>query len=96
MAVRVHLEELSLLNDYISLEEFLDICKQYHIEQEDKALLLSSYLHDIGAFLHFQDDPILENLFILDNQWVTDAVYKVLDDPKVKSRMADLTNLTLQ
>jgi hypothetical protein len=36
-------------------------------------------LHDLGVVLHFQDDPRLESLGILDPQWVTNGVYKILN-----------------
>ena len=56
-----------------------------HIEfDEKKALLLSRYLHDLGVFLHFQDDPLLARTVILQNEWATEAVFRVLDDEAVK------------
>lgn len=80
-AIRKKLEDLNL--DYISLDKYLAICAQHGIEEAPKALILSGYLHDIGVMLHFQDDPILERLVILNNEWGTDAVYKVIDYGKV-------------
>jgi internalin A len=48
--------------------------------------ILSRYLHDLGVFLHFQDDPILARTVILQNEWATEAVFRILDDETVKSR----------
>lgn len=50
-----------------------------------KALHLSRYFHDMGVFLHFQDDPLLGRTVILQNQWTTEAVFRVLDDETVKA-----------
>ena len=51
-----------------------------------KALHLSRYLHDLGVFLHFQDDPLLARTVILQNQWATEAVFRILDDETVKAQ----------
>lgn len=69
--------------NYIDLDKYLHICEQNgFINLKDK-LQLSSYLHDIGVCLHFQEDPILKKIIILKSRWGTDAVYKVLDNNKV-------------
>jgi internalin A len=49
-------------------------------------LHLSRYLHDLGVFLHFQDDPLLARTIILKNQWATEAVFRILDDETVKAQ----------
>ena len=47
---------------------------------------LSRYLHDLGVFLHFQDDPLLARTVILQNQWATEAVFRILDDETIKKK----------
>lgn len=69
--------------DYISYKEFLDICASNDLSNQ-QANHLSSYLHDLGILLHFQEDSILRNIVILKPEWGTDAVYKVLDAPQIK------------
>ncbi|PKF90054.1 hypothetical protein CW306_00510 [Bacillus sp. BA3] len=76
--VRKHLEELSLLENLISFNEYLKVCESYGI-QEGEAKSLSKYLHDLGIILHFHEDVLLKNIVILSPDWGTDAVYKVLD-----------------
>src|SRR4030095_1483196 len=56
-----------------------------------KALHLSQYLHDLGVFLHFQDDPLLARTVILQNQWATEAVYRILNDEPVKKKLGRFT-----
>jgi internalin A len=82
--IRRRLEDLALDSDNISLVEYFRICGEHEIPERERALHLSRYLHDLGIFLHFQDDVALKNLFVLRNTWATDAVYKVLDNEKVK------------
>lgn len=93
--IRRRLEQEALDKDYISLVAYLKICKENLIPERDRALFLSQYLHDLGSFLHFQDDILLKNLFILRNTWATDAVYKVLDNENVKKNYGQFTNTDL-
>jgi internalin A len=71
--------------NYISLEEYVDICEQNGFKGQQDKMQLSGYLHDLGVCLHFQDDPLLRKTVILKPRWGTDAVYKVLDNNRVIS-----------
>jgi GTPase SAR1 family protein len=64
----------------ISRQDYLRICKDNGIGKDEDALVLSQYFHDIGVFLHFQDDELLNKTIFLKPNWATHAVYKVLDD----------------
>ncbi|MBU7586169.1 MAG: TIR domain-containing protein, partial [Nostoc sp. TH1S01] len=69
--------------EYISLEEYLNICQKHGFNNQEYKLQLSGYLHDLGVCLHFQEDDLLRKTVILKPTWGTDAVYKVLDNPHV-------------
>ena len=66
--------------NYISLDEYFSICSKNGFVSTENSLQLSGYLHDIGVFLHFQDNALLNKTVILKPKWGTDAVYKVLDN----------------
>ncbi len=68
--------------NYIQLDEYLSVCKSYSIDYE-QAIHLSNYFHDLGIFLHFQDNDILRNLIFLNPEWATKAVYKIIDTKEV-------------
>jgi len=82
--VRKAIEELAEQKDYISDDEFYEICDFNGIHDYERAKQLSNYFHDLGVFLHFKDGSILERTIILNNTWATNAVYKVLDDKYIK------------
>ena len=69
--------------NYISRQEYYQLCKQYNLTNHEDILYLSSFLHDLGVFLHFQDDSTLKHYVILKPEWATTAVYKVLDNKVV-------------
>lgn len=77
--IRIQLEQEAKEKPYISLEQYIDICKKYLVEREE-ALSLSKYLHDLGIILHYQDDRFLKNIVILYPEWATNALYKILDN----------------
>jgi hypothetical protein len=81
--------------NYISLEEYLDICQKNGFTQLKDKLQLSGYLHDLGVCLHFQEDPLLKKTVILKPQWGTDAVYKVLDNNTVRHNFGKFTRAYL-
>lgn len=72
----------SLENDRrntITLQDYLKICRLNGIKRYEDALVLSQYFHDIGVFLHFQEDSLLMKTIFLKPNWATNAVYKILD-----------------
>ena len=68
---------------FIAKENFISICEGHDINTE-KAKFISQYLHNIGAILHFQNDPILEHLVIIQPEWATDAVYQLIEDATIQ------------
>ena len=63
--------------------------------RKDK-LQLSGYLHDLGACLHFQEDPVLKKTVIINPEWGTGAVYKVLDNNSVIGNLGKFTRSDLE
>ena len=84
--------------NYISLQEYFDICKANGFNRSEDKLLLSRYLHDIGVCLHFQDeeDSRLYETVILKPKWGTDAVYKILDNQQVIDNKGRFTRKDLK
>ena len=71
---------------HISQQEYFQIYSRHMEFDRSRALHLSRYLHDLGVFLHFQDDDLLARTVILQNQWATEAVFRILDDESVKAQ----------
>ena len=94
--VRQALEEDK--RNYISLQEYLDICEEHGFTRYEDKLQLGGYLHDLGICLHFQDeeDSLLCKTVILKPTWGTDAVYKVLDNDQVVNNQGHFTRKDLK
>lgn len=91
--------ELNCIKDvgvfYIMTNRYFSICKKYGMNEE-RALFLSDYFHDLGVFLHFQNDLVLKDTVFLNFEWVTNAVYCVLDNPKIVSNHGFFDNADLE
>lgn len=90
--IRRDLEKLKIAGrNFISKSEYLEICLQ-HYRKEESALKLSEYFHDLGVIMHFQDDVVLKDIVILNHEWITKGVYKVLDDKAVIDQKGHFSN----
>jgi internalin A len=81
--IRRALRRLSAEKPYITLERYLEICADHGLPEEERALALSRYLHILGAMLHYADNKLLKKFVILQNEWATDAAYKILEDEDI-------------
>ena len=70
---------------YISPKELKTILKKHQVKSNDE-MVLTKWLHELGDILYYADDAELNDLVILDAEWVTQAVSKVLVSKKVIQR----------
>jgi len=72
---------------FINEDRFLAICAPFQRQDPTfglaQQLLMSHYFHDIGVYLHFQEDNLKDYIF-LDANWTTKMVYLLLDDAIVR------------
>jgi internalin A len=89
--VKTKLEELGKQSNFITHDKYLDLCAENEVSDETSQRTLIGFLHDLGVVLHFQDDPRLETLGILNPQWVTNGVYKILNSHNLFQNKGVLT-----
>lgn len=65
--------------DYISFERYLEIAAECGVHGDDTALSLIDLLHDLGIVLNFRDDLKLQETNVLNPDWATNGVYKILN-----------------
>jgi internalin A len=78
-------------NDFISFEEYGKIAEKFGVKDHEQATRIAKILHELGVFLHFQNDPVLRNTMILNKSWATEAVYLVLLDKEVAKNHGKVT-----
>jgi internalin A len=77
LRIRAILENYSRRQNYISDEKYYELCRSQNVKDPQEQLNISQYLHDLGICLHFQKDPVLKHLLILNPTWATNAVYRI-------------------
>jgi internalin A len=75
--VKAKLEKLK--DDLISFERYSEICKKTGVDREDEDTDLVDLLHDLGVVLCFHKDTRLRDTNVLQPEWVTNGVYKILN-----------------
>ncbi len=63
---------------YLTLDQFRAICGRHGETDASKQESLARLLHQLGAVLHFVDEPRLRDTAVLNPHWVTDGVYRLL------------------
>ncbi|MDB9465450.1 COR domain-containing protein [Dolichospermum circinale] len=76
--VKTHLEKMK--KDYILYHEYEGICQSEKINEKLKQSTLMELLHQLGIVLNFRDDFGLKGVPVLNPEWVTNGVYKILND----------------
>ncbi len=89
--VKTKLEKLGRQSNFITHDKYLDLCAENEVSDETSQRTLIGFLHDLGVVLHFQDDRHLAELGILNPQWVTNGVYKILNDKALFANKGVLT-----
>ena len=65
-------------NKYIFLEKAKDIASDCGIKEDLEIKTLMDYLHDLRILIHFDDTSDLNEMVILDPQWLIDVFKKVI------------------
>ncbi len=70
--------------NFIQYNDYKLMCDEEGIKGESEQNTLVGFLHDLGVILHFKDIPLL-NTHVLDPEWVTNAVYRMVNSKEVAS-----------
>lgn len=81
--VKEHLEAMT--QDFITYNQYLNICIQKQIPEEQSQEQLIDLLHRLGLVLNFRELDFLKNTNVLKPQWVTEGIYTLLSDETLKT-----------
>ena len=77
--------------NYIYVQEFVQICHEQKLTNDQDIKTLLGYFHDLGIVLHFADNPLLRDRVILKPAWATNAVYRIFDNDLIKAKQGRFT-----
>ncbi|WP_413199639.1 COR domain-containing protein [Nostoc piscinale] len=76
----------SMPQDFISYSNYIGICYENKIPEEQNQEQLIDLLHRLGLVLNFRDHPILKDTNVLKPNWVTEGIYALLSDESLKTK----------
>jgi internalin A len=68
----------------ISYEQFADTCRGHGVDG-DEIVTLAELMHDLGLIIYYGDDEGLRDFVILDPEWLTKAISRVLEDKPTRT-----------
>ena len=81
--VKAELEAQAESEDFIDAKEYRKLCRKHSLTEKQDQQILIRFLHDLGNVLNF-DDPDnpygLSDTNILNPEWVTGGVYKIINN----------------
>ena len=83
--VKTRLEEMKNHGeDYLSEEQYMDVCNAHGVEDPAEQQKLLRRLADLGTVVSFPDDVKLAELSVLNPEWATDGIYRVVTDEPLR------------
>ena len=72
----------NMKEDFLSYEKYEEICKHEGVTDDESQNILVDFLNDLGVILHF-NDPALKETNVINPEWATEAVYKIINYQKL-------------
>jgi internalin A len=79
-----------MAENYISFEQYRNICKQDGESDSAAQESLAVHLHNLGIALNYKDDPRLRDTHVLNPRWVTNGIYKLLNAEKLTNSKGEI------
>ncbi len=79
-------------NDYIAYSEYENLCSTEGIISSEERKSLIRLLHLLGIVLNFAEDTRLQDTSVLNPEWVTGGVYRILNDNQLITKHKGMLN----
>jgi internalin A len=76
-------------------EEFAETCEQHGLTQAETSTL-AKLMHDLGLIIYYSDDEGLRNIVVLNPEWLTKAISRVLEDDATRQAEGILDHARLR
>jgi small GTP-binding protein len=81
--------------DYVTYSQYEKICRKEKVDQKSTQKELISILHELGVMLHFPDRH-LRGMGVLNPEWVTNGIYKIINSQEVKKHQGKVPRDNLE
>ena len=79
--VKAHFQAMT--EDYISYKEYEEVCIKHQVAKPEAQKTLLGFLNDLGIVLNY-DELKWHNTQVLNPLWLTNAVYRIINSPKME------------
>ena len=80
----------SMSADYLTFEQYREICGEHGETDAQMQVQLASYLHMLGIALNYRDDRRLRDTHVLNPRWVTNGIYTILNAEHLARQKGEL------
>lgn len=83
--------ELSCMKkNYLTFENYRELCTRHGEEDPSAQEALAGYLHDLGTILNYSGDPRLQDTHVLNPHWVTNGIYTILNSMRLAKQEGEI------
>jgi internalin A len=75
---------------FIPYVRYQEICLENNLTDPVSQETLVGFLHDLGIVVNFRDDPRLAETHVLNPEWVTNGIYKILNAKTLAAKAGEL------
>jgi internalin A len=94
-AARNEILALASAKPQISYKQFVAICEHQGVASQE-ALTLAKLMHDLGHIIYYDDDEGLQDIVVLNPEWLTKAISHVLEDSATRDSAGVLAHARLK
>lgn len=76
--------------NFIPFARYQQLCVESGVQEATSQETLVGFLHDLGIVVNFRDDPRLAETHVLNPEWVTNGIYKILNAETLAHRQGEL------
>ncbi len=76
--------------NFIPFHRYQELCTKNGVNEAAGQEKLVGFLHDLGIVVNFRDDPRLAETHVLNPDWVTNGIYKILNAETLARRHGEL------
>lgn len=76
---------------WLTFEDFCTFCSERGVDSAGDQEALAGYLHDLGLMLSYRRDDTLRQFGVLNPQWATEGIYKMLNARGIRDANGQFT-----
>jgi internalin A len=76
--------------NFIPFARYQQLCADNGVQEPTSQETLVGFLHDLGIVVNFRDDPRLAETHVLNPEWVTNGIYKILNAETLAHKQGEL------